>query len=255
VKRYAFVTAIAAVLVLSTLAQAADLVVKAPRPPAYDWSGFYIGGHVGYASAHKDWSDPVAGIDLVSFSSNGFMGGGQFGVNWQAGRWVLGAEGQASWTDLHKGIIAVLIGVAPPPIFFNPSNPSVVATRFGATIDQFGSVAGRLGYAFDRWLPYIKAGLAWVHDTYRVVHPSGANESLVASTTETRWGWMAGAGLEYWLSSNWSMKVEYNFFDFGRDRTGFARIDGGAPPTFVLDIDQNIQTVTLGINYRFNSIR
>ena len=248
-----------AALAVAGAAHAADMapIYKAPPAPpvaVYDWSGFYIGAHAGYASAHKEWFDPIAGIDLVSFTSNGFFGGGQLGFNWQTGPWVLGVEGEASWMHLRKGIIAILIGVvAPPPIFFDPLTQFTVPTRLGATIDQFGSVAGRVGYALDRWLPYVKAGAAWAHDTYRVVHLFGATEVVVASTADTRWGWTVGAGLEYGLTSNWSAKVEYDFMDFGRDRVPFTRVDGGVPPTFPLDIDQHIHLVKVGINYRFGA--
>jgi outer membrane immunogenic protein len=234
-------------------AMAADMPVKALSAPvvaAYSWNGFYVGAHVGYASAYKQWFDPIAGIDLVSFTSDGFVGGGQVGYNWQTGPWVLGIEADASWSHLQKGIIAVLIGQA-PFIAFDPLIANPVPTRFGATIDHFGSVAGRIGHAWDRWLVYLKGGAAWAHDTYRVVHLIGGRDVLVASKTDTRWGWMVGAGLEYGLTQNWSAKIEYNFMDFGTDRVAFSRVDGGVPSTFPLDIDQHIHVVKIGINYRF----
>src|SRR5262245_63831697 len=89
---------------------AADMVTKAPVrtapviAPVHDWTGFYVGGHVGNGWGEKDWSNPeadpsVRGADHV----NGFMAGGQIGLNWQTGLWVFGVEAQASWGNIDGG--------------------------------------------------------------------------------------------------------------------------------------------------------
>src|SRR5207253_5189332 len=95
--------------VISTGAMAADLtrpVYKAPPagalPVTYDWTGFYVGGHVGYGWAKKDWQDSF-GLFNLSTDPNGFLGGGQVGFNYQIGQFVLGAEGDFSWTGINGG--------------------------------------------------------------------------------------------------------------------------------------------------------
>src|SRR3954462_15633317 len=95
------------VTVFSGAALAADMsrpVYKAPPagalPVAYDWTGFYVGGHLGYGWAKKDWSDSFGLFD-VSSRSSGFLGGGQAGFNYQIGQFVLGAEGDFSWTGIN----------------------------------------------------------------------------------------------------------------------------------------------------------
>src|SRR3954463_15721237 len=89
---------------ISTGAMAADIsrpVYKAPPagalPVAYDWTGFYIGGHVGYGWADKTWSDPF-NFGTVSHNADGFLGGGQAGFNYQVGQFVFGAEGDFTWS-------------------------------------------------------------------------------------------------------------------------------------------------------------
>ncbi len=207
---------------------------------AYDWTGFYVGGHAGWAWARTDWFDPIAGVEAVSISSDGFIGGGQAGFNWQAGPWLLGIEGDASWSHLQKGIIAILIGFAPQQ------------TRLGTTVENLGSVAGRFGYAWGQWLAYGRAGAAWAHDLHRIFNAATPAEVLIASATETRLGWTIGGGLEYGLAPNWSVKVEYDFMDLGSERISFfTGAAAGLPPVLPLDVKQNIHLVKLGVNYRF----
>src|SRR5436190_5143888 len=91
------------------LAGAADLPVKAaaykaPVPVAvYDWTGFYVGAHGGWARTDKRWSLPGTG-EVANYNANGPIGGVQAGYNWQSGNWVLGAEAQASWGKINKGV-------------------------------------------------------------------------------------------------------------------------------------------------------
>src|SRR5882757_1133378 len=122
---------------------AADMVTKAPvgaaPAPVYNWTGFYVGGHVGNGWGDKDWSNPetdpsARGADHV----NGFIAGGQMGYNWQTGFWVFGIEAQASWADLDGGH------------YYAPTD-----VRFFSKVDSLGTVAGRIGYTWDRSLFYV----------------------------------------------------------------------------------------------------
>ena len=239
------------VAAMTGTAHAADMapVYKAPPAvvaPVYNWTGFYIGGHAGWAWTDKTWR--LSGNEVADYTADGGFAGGQVGFNWQTGPWVLGAEAQASWSHIRKGVVWVDPEVDP---WIEPGTDPVRKPRTGTTVDNLGSIAGRVGYAFDRVLVFAKGGGAWAHDDYRAFNANTANERLIASASGTRWGWMAGGGLEYGLTPNWSAKVEFDYFDFGSDRITLVSVPGVTPPTRAFDVEQTIALVKLGINYRF----
>ncbi len=221
--------AIAGVMTVSGAASAAD-IARAPiykAPPAgvlqtqYDWTGFYVGGHVGYGWAEKDWRDSVGLFD-VSHQANGFLGGAQAGFNYQIGMFVLGVEGDWSWSNMS-------------------GSSNVLGATFNTDVNWTATLAGRAGLAFDRWLVYGKGGVAWANDHYSTnFYP------LSTDITDTRMGWVVGAGVEYAFAPQWTAKIEYNYMDFGTERVSFA-------PGFATDIDQKVQTVKFGINYKFGA--
>jgi outer membrane immunogenic protein len=117
--------------------------------------------------------------------------------------------------------------------------------------------APRLGLAWDRVLFYAKGGAAWVNDDYSLSVAPGVPGGLAGVTTvtadKTRWGWMVGVGVEYAFAQNWSVKVEYNYMDFGTERvllTSNGAIPGQLP--FEEDISRKIQVVKVGVNYKFD---
>lgn len=235
--------ALAACAIGALPAAAADIstqpVYRAPTitPSYYNWSGFYVGGHLGGAWADKDWTQTFPGTfsgNAASFSADGFIGGGQIGYNWQSGSWVFGIETDATWTGQSGS------GV-------QSRTPSWTSTT---DINWFGTVTGRVGYAWDRVLVYGKAGLAYADED----HSQTFGGVLVSSSNASHWGWTAGLGLEYAMTDNWSAKVEYNYIDFGTRNVGFANL---APAPGVrgidgFDIDQTMHVVKFGVNYRFN---
>jgi outer membrane immunogenic protein len=243
----------AAAMVLPLAAQAADLPVKAPiykAPPpvaVFSWTGCYIGGHGGWSFGHKQWSDPaVGGFVFAEHDVDGGMAGGQIGCDYQTGSFVFGIEGSASWADITGDSLDAL-------------SPGGNTLRDHSKIDFIGTIAGRLGWAWDRTLLYVKGGGAVVNDSFRATcdQAVGACAGLPIGTTfassqdNTRWGWLVGAGIEYAFTNNWSAKVEYNYMDFGRDSVTFAGpIFAG--PAFPFDIDQHVHVVKGAINYRFN---
>jgi outer membrane immunogenic protein len=213
---------------LSGAALAADIarpMYKAPpagvMPVAYDWTGFYIGGHVGYGWADKSWTDSF-GIVTAGHESDGFLGGGQVGFNYQINQFVFGVEGDISWANLSGGA-------------------STGPFNVNANVDWTSTLTGRVGLAFDRWLVYGKGGVAWAGDRYST---NTYTFPLTAEISDTRWGWTAGAGVEYAFAPQWSAKLEYNYMDFGTRSYAFA-------PGISTDIDQQIHAVKFGINYKF----
>jgi outer membrane immunogenic protein len=219
----------------SGAATAADIsrpVYKAPPagalPVAYDWTGFYVGGHVGYGWATKRWTDGFGLFD-VSHDADGFLGGGQAGFNYQINQFVFGVEGDFSWSGINGGSTTGAIIGAP------------VGATFSSDIDWTSTVTGRLGIAFDRWMIYGKGGVAFAHDRYNT---NFYTFPLSTEVSDTRIGWTAGAGVEYAFAPNWSAKLEYNYMDFGNRSVSFA-------PGTATDIDQQIHAVKFGVNYKF----
>jgi outer membrane immunogenic protein len=255
-------SALATVMVAGA-AQAADLptkapVYKAPVAAPFSWTGFYIGGHAGYGWGDKKWSDffdPLNPTDRTfgpdaSYHVNGPLGGGQIGYNFQYGWTVFGIEADASAADI-KGF-----GNNDPFQVLGPSGFGCLDLNAGCTtkIDALGTITARLGVAVDRVLFYAKGGAAWVHEkhTVRASDPQlpGPEANFTATTSQTRWGWTAGAGVEYALSNNWSAKIEYNYLDFGKDQVAF---DLPLPNGFDVagTLHQTMHVVKGGLNYRF----
>jgi outer membrane immunogenic protein len=250
-------------LLIAGAAQAADMPLKAPRaaPPVYfSWTGFYIGAHVGGLWSEKDWTEVCSGFGTCvvpdvggPFSAgprpSSFLGGAQAGFNWQTGAWVWGVETQWSWTDADEcSAVSGNLGG-----FFAVNRADACST-----INWVGTVAARLGFAADRWLFYVKGGVAFADEehVFLVSSRNGPGAGLVGSAlttsaSDTRTGWMVGGGIEYAFGGNWSAKVEYNFMDFGSQTYRFTTLPFTPNSIHDVDIDQQIHVVKFGINYRF----
>ncbi len=229
-------------LIAAAPAGAADMrapAYKAPPPPVFSWSGFYIGGHVGGGWGRKHWFNVDAGgapfgRDEGFHHVRGGLAGGQIGLNYQFGYWVLGAEVDASWAHLE--------GSHHDVAFAGDVNHS--------RVDSIVTASGRLGYSVDRVLGYVKGGGAWVHDKFWVSSVATPDVERERGTSN-RNGWMAGVGVEYAFADNWSAKIEYNHIDLGRKRAEFTNLAGAA--IYRQDIDQTLNLFKFGINYRFGS--
>jgi len=253
-KRLLVASALATVMVVGA-AQAADLptkapVYKAPVAAPFSWTGFYIGGHVGYGWGDKDWSDffdPINPLNTVPgrdtrYHVNGFLGGGQIGYNWQSGWTVFGFEADASWANIDGSGIGPAFG------------GSCLQQDGGCStkVEALGTIAARLGIAVDRALLYAKGGAAWVHEKHTTGSHSDPILQWSGTTSETRWGWTIGAGIEYAFAPNWSGKIEYNYLDFGKDQVSFTFTPAqtfGAAGT----LEQTMHVVKLGLNYRLGA--
>jgi outer membrane immunogenic protein len=216
-------------------------VYKAPPyiAPAYDWSGLYVGGHVGWGHLRDSATTQAAGGLLAlgavnTFTSDQLIGGLQGGYNFMVSPHILlGFEGEFTW--LTQGYSTAIATLAPPTILTNTANPDWVATA-----------AGRLGYANDNMLIYAKGGGAWLDSNYGASLFPAAGTPYSVSNVRT--GYTVGGGLEYGFAPNWSAKAEYAYLDFGTNtyNVGF----GGA--TVATGYKTDMQQVKLGINYRFN---
>jgi len=229
-----FGIAIASVITTAMSVQAADLgarsnppsFYKAPAQLPFSWTGLYAGVNGGYAWGQSSWSDPTVGADSGRFNTSGGLVGGQLGYNWQTGALVLGIETDADWMNV-KGSSAGVGGVC-------------AADGGGQCQTQqtwLGTTRARVGYAFDRWLPYVTGGVAY--GNIQAVQPTG-------TTFKTNVGWTAGGGLEYGFDRNWSAKVEYLHIDLGT-HTFMSSASG----TSTLAVPVTNELVRAGVNYHW----
>ncbi len=234
-------------------AVAADLPVKAPlaAPVFIDWSGAYVGVHAGYGGGMTDWA-PSSG----HFPAEGFLAGGQIGINKQIASLVFGVELEGSWTNIGGSKVFTTGSMGP---FFGGISTDAANSR----IDGMATVAGRAGLAADRWFVFAKGGLtgAWQKHSSSFAHSDifGLPRSEDGSAREFRLAPMVGFGAEYALDGNWSLKAEYDFIHFGTrgvPLTGTSVFNGIASPvTSTASITQDaIHLVKLGANYRFGGM-
>jgi outer membrane immunogenic protein len=201
-----------------------------PPPPPFSWSGFYIGGEVGWAHANGSVSDSLFGLSVDS-SHDGFLGGGVVGFNYQTSNIVFGVEGDFDWTSLSATGSGTFI-------------PGVGVLQASAKTDWISSLAGRVGIAVaDRALLYVKGGGAWVQNSATIAN---LTTGVSASASNTNNGWLLGGGLEYAFASSWSAKVEFDYINL-RSFTWNSVLFPGE--TFTAS--RNISELKVGLNYRF----
>jgi outer membrane immunogenic protein len=244
---------------LTSTALAADLprrvappVYSPPPLPAFTWSGFYLGVNAGGIFPDKGdlafRGDPavvgpliVAGIipPNAGLKSDGFIGGGQIGYNWQVSpAWVLGIESDFQGTSLSKDFA------------FTNGGATTVAS---ANLDWFGTTRGRIGWLLTpQFMLYGTGGVAYAN--------ASASFALTApgvfaagSVSDTQVGWTAGGGVEWAFWNNWSAKAEYLFYDLGHRSASTVVAGGGIPPGAFLAADrENSGSIArIGLNYRF----
>jgi outer membrane immunogenic protein len=233
---------------LAVPASAADLAArpytKAPAPmiaAIYDWSGFYIGLNGGGAWSHKCWDNTVFfGVPGTPFAegchdASGAVAGGQIGYRWQASSWVFGLEAQGDWADLKGSNVS--------NGFFRVPGDTVNQSR----IDAIGLFTGQIGWAWNNALLYLKGGAAVTHDKYDGFVVGFAGDRA----TETRWGGVVGAGVEFGFAPNWSLGFEYDHLFMGDRDVEFTTL-GAVPVASRTDrIGQDVDMATVRLNYRW----
>jgi high affinity Mn2+ porin len=240
-----------AAFLAATPAMAADvsIAVKAPwQVPvvqAYDWTGLYVGGHLGYAGGRSNWSAPP---DLASsfglfqssdiFNGSGsYFGGLQIGYDFMlANRIVLGVQLDSSF-PAFPNIDGISTGG-----FSIFSTPALGLASYSETVLHSGTLRGRIGYAPANWLVYATGGFAWTYDQLTLLQLA---DGTFDAPFLWRLGWAAGAGVEYAFAPNWSANLEYQFTKYGNSTVMFP--DAGLPFTS----DWSVQQVRAGLNYRF----
>ena len=190
-------------------------VTQSYNTQAYNWTGFYFGANGGGGWGHSNWSTNATGIGL-----GGGQVGGTVGYNRQLGNAVFGVEGDIDWSGLN-------------------GTSTTIGCPGGCSISDswLSTVRGRVGYAFDRVMPYVTGGLA-VGDI-RAATPG------LAGGTSTNAGWTVGGGIEFALPGNWTAKAEYLRVDLGSfNCTGCSALPGDN-----VSMQQNV--IRAGVNYHF----
>lgn len=216
----------------SFAANASDLPNKIPSAALsvlektnYDWTGFYIGGTLGYGwhkAEHCDSSGlPACEPDYPHYTAKGSVGGLTLGYNVNYDRFIIGVEGDYSFANLKGSLDDAFCG--------GPCASEVTSS---------GTVRARLGYAFDRLLPYVTLGVALTS-----MEASGGVNADPGSRAAS--SFVAGIGLEYQLAQNWSTKIEYLHFYNNEDFD----YDAEAPEIFLRS--SGIDIARVGLNYKF----
>ncbi len=234
-------------LPIASVAFGADLAAPpiAPVPPAhFSWTSCYAGGNVGGGFGQKNLNDtagilsPNTGFTSANLDISGYLLGGQVGCDYQfASSWVLGIEGAASGGDIGGKTTFVT-----PEIVGN-------SATFKDTTDFLSSVTARAGFAWDHWMLYGKGGVGFVNDRYNV---ADALATYNFDGVETRLGWTTGVGVEWALWDDWSVKLEYDYYNFGTRNVTFVE-ESGAFPSGPENIKQTIQTIKLGLNFHVSA--
>jgi len=218
-------------------ADAADLYRNPPPPAAYVapaayvdaniWQGFYAGLNGGYGWGNNGDSITYGTGDTSARAQpQGGFGGGQIGYNFQSGHLVYGVETDFQGGDIGDRIAGTTAG------------GNTFVSREG--VDWFGTVRGRLGYAFGNVLVYGTGGFA-----YGDVHERAIDAGDLYRNSGVGTGWVGGGGIEYKISPAWSVKAEYQYIDLGSEKL----TDGLG--NSASSLDTSLQTVRLGVNYRF----
>ena len=226
-------TTLVAVLGIGGIAAAADLpddpIIPPPAPERFDWSGFYVGGTLGYG-----WSE--VDISLVPFlgradpDGDGFVAGGYIGYNYAFhNNVIVGVEGDIVYSDID-GDSAMRF---PAP-----------AETWTSEIEWMTSIRARLGYAVtNRALLFVTGGWAWADYKGKIYNGLGS-VGFREAYSETFDGYTLGAGGEFAFARNWVAKLEYRFSDFGDERFSL-------PATVPFDVDLKVHEVRGGLAYKF----
>jgi outer membrane immunogenic protein len=260
-----FIGLLVGALAIATPAFAADMPVPPPAykappppPPAFSWTGWYIGGNAGYGwgsgtnpNIITDAFDslgfagvvtPAGGNVFPSLSPQGFIGGGQIGYDWQVNpSSVVGLVTDFQGADIKAS---------------GTNNFSGITESLSERLDFLGTVRARAGLVFNNWLFYGSGGLAYgdVHSTINYNDPILTGATVSGSQSETRVGWAAGGGVNYAVTRNWIIGVDYLHYDLGHTNvTGFTVPPGTIIPNASLTASQNVagDIVRGVINYKF----
>jgi len=230
----------AAVLALGTAmpAFAADAVVDEDVvvDSAYNWSGLYVGAQLGYVwgDAAVDYSEYEDGRYAWDANPDGIAGGIYAGANWQLNNGiVVGAETELNLNDGSDTAIYISEYVPTYPGYYDMEIRQ----------NWSGSTRLRLGYAVDRWLPYITGGVAYSDYESNLYGEANGDGTLL--------GYTLGAGVEYAVTDNWRVRLSYLFTDYDTDTFNTNYNDGSGYYDGPFDIDLDTQALQFGVSFNW----
>ncbi len=231
-------------MILSVLLAPLSALAADPVLPTRiaDWTGLYLGAHLGGAWGDSDWFDLKAG-DIGSHYPDGIVGGGQLGYNFQNGPWVWGPQASFSGSTLSGRHLDAVFQSGPAPEYDRDS------------IDFLGTLTGRVGYAVGPVLLYAQGGAAVAHARYSLVGFSSPGLEFAVGDS-TKWGWTGGAGAQYTFAPRWSGFIEYDYLSFGSDVaslecTAVPNCGPAGAAAIGISIYEYFHIVKAGINLRF----
>ena len=214
-----------AVVTMMGAANAADIQRRQAMPTkapayvaAYNWTGMYVGVNGGGGFGHSTWSGATG---TSGFNTTGGVVGGTIGYNYQMNQAVFGLEGDIDWSNIHGSTTTA------------PCTTMSCETRNS----WLGTARGRIGYAFDRFMPFVTGGAAFGDVKASPVGFAGVRDARV--------GWTLGGGLEAAIAGPWTAKVEYLYVDLGKTN---CPVGSCAVST---DVNFHTNLVRAGLNYRF----
>lgn len=211
------------------------------------WTGAYVGFHAAWSQSEFGHELNASGIDAdfdgnlfnASFGADNWMLGGQFGVNKEVGKFVIGVEADASWADVD----------ASTTVNYEQAHYSLTHRT---VVDWVSTLRARVGYPIQRIMPYVTGGVAVanLNDSVTLAMPGDEHvERITASLpNDVRFGWALGGGVEADLGGGYSLGVEYLHIDFGDSEL---RVDGSNGESLAYDSGVDLDTVKIKMNYGF----
>ena len=245
-KHFRILGAALSTMLLCATAHAADLpqaqpykAAPVPAPMMYNWSGFYIGANAGYG-----WSGQCIDVTAVNGlpgvfaegckNAGGGLIGGQAGYRWQAGQFVFGLEAQGDWANIRNTRVSLLNG----------------ANTYRSTLNGLGLFTGQIGYAANEVLFYVKGGAAVGSQDFGLYNTLSGAGLVYAS--RTRWGGVVGAGIEYGLTQNWTVGLEYDYlWRVSDSNTWLTPTLAPAITSLTTNTKTDVNMLTLRVNYKF----
>src|SRR5262245_7554175 len=241
-------------LQLSDAARCAELalpVKAAPSTNSFDWQGFYLGGHLGYAWGRSDWTaNPT---HLAAPALTGSLNFYQPPNVWTGtGSYFAGLQAGYNHMLAPRILVGAEIDMLVPNEIGGDQRIERAAFRpalYDERVLIGGTVRGRVGYVLGNWLPYVTGGFAWSFDrsAFSEFRDVGGARDAFAIDRQLLWraGWTAGGGVEFPFAPNWTARAESLFTQFGTTTTGF--------PTAAERVPSGLTTseVRLGLNYHF----
>ncbi len=243
----------AVAVVYAGTANAADLPMKAVAPaaiPVSNWSGPYIGAHIGagrmsesatHTGPFREQGEPCMYNAGCVASATGVVGGVEVGYDWQDRYFVYGVAADWTWTDLKHT---------------QQRTSGTTTYTHQAKIDWLASFRGRMGLAVDNTLVYVTGGVALGHLKSSVgttcATCTTSSTSNYGGLSTTKVGWVIGGGVEHRWTRNWSFKAEALYYDLGRETGCGPGQNGGTGGTgYCTEFHHEVIVGRVGVNYRF----